>query len=66
MEVILMDKLGLGMLIVGVIFILAGICGIYYFLDETIEFIKGGIGLGIAGIGCGLAVLGVILLKDEC
>jgi hypothetical protein len=66
MEVILMDKLGLGMLIFGVIFLLAGICGVYYFLDETIEFIKGGIGLGLVGIGCGLAALGAILLKDEC
>jgi len=61
-----MDKLGLGMLIVGIICILAGIYGIYYFLDECIEVIKGGIGLAFLGAGCGLAFLGAILVKDEC
>ncbi|MDR2855866.1 MAG: hypothetical protein LBV40_06940 [Methanomicrobiales archaeon] len=61
-----MDKLGLGMLIVGIICILAGVYGIYYFWDACIEFIKGGIGLAFLGAGCGLAFLGAILVKDEC
>ena len=61
-----MDKLGLGMLLIGIICIILGACGIYYFLDECIEFIKGGIGLAFLGGGLGLAFLGAILVKDEC
>ena len=61
-----MDKLGLGMLGLGVICILAGAYGIYYFLDVAIEFIKGGIGLAFLGAGCVFAFLGAILVKDDC
>jgi hypothetical protein len=61
-----MDKLGLGMLVIGIICIIGGAFGIYYFLDECIEFIKGGIGLGFLCGGLGLAFLGAILVKDEC
>ena len=61
-----MDKLGLGMLSLGIICILAGAYGMYYFLDEAIEFIKGGIGLAFLGAGCVFALLGALLVTDEC
>ena len=37
-----MDKMGLGMLIAGIIMILAGAYGIWFFLPEVITFIMGG------------------------
>ena len=54
------------MLLIGIVCIIVGAYGIYYFLDECIEFIKGGIGLAFLGGGLGLAFLGAILVKDEC
>ncbi|PKL60864.1 MAG: hypothetical protein CVV33_00465 [Methanomicrobiales archaeon HGW-Methanomicrobiales-4] len=59
-----MDKMGLGMLIVGIIMILGGAYGIYFFLPEVITFIMGGIGIVVLLIGIMLAGIGVILVKD--
>ncbi|MFH0966661.1 MAG: hypothetical protein V1862_03115 [Methanobacteriota archaeon] len=59
-----MDKMGLGMLIVGIIMILGGAYGIYFFLPEVITFIMGGIGIVVLLIGVMLAGIGVILVKD--
>ncbi len=59
-----MDKMGLGMLIAGIIMILAGAYGIWFFLPEVITFIMGGIGIVVllAGIMC--AGIGAILVRD--
>lgn len=59
-----MDKMGLGMLIVGIIMILGGAYGIFFFLPEVITFIMGGIGIVVLLIGIMLAGIGVILVKD--
>jgi len=59
-----MDKMGLGMLIVGIIMILGGAYGIWFFLPEVITFIMGGIGIVVLLIGIMLAGIGVILVKD--
>ncbi len=59
-----MDKMGLGMLIVGIILIIAGAYGIWYFLPEVIEFVIGGIGIAALLVGIMLAGIGVILVKD--
>lgn len=59
-----MDKMGLGMLIVGIILILAGAYLIWFFLPEVITFIMGGIGIVILLIGLMLAAIGAILVKD--
>ena len=59
-----MDKMGLGMLIVGIIMILAGAYGIWFFLPEVITFVMGGIGIVVLLIGIMLAGIGVILVKD--
>ena len=59
-----MDKMGLGMLIVGIIMILGGAYGIWFFLPEVITFVMGGIGIVVLLIGIMLAGIGVILFKD--
>jgi hypothetical protein len=59
-----MDKMGLGMLIAGIIMILGGAYGIYYFLPEVITFVMGGIGIVILLTGIMLAGIGAILVKD--
>jgi hypothetical protein len=59
-----MDKMGLGMLIAGIVMILVGAYGIYYFLPEVITFVMGGIGIVVLLIGIMLAGIGVILVKD--
>ena len=59
-----MDKMGLGMLIVGIIMILGGAYGIWFFLPEVITFVMGGIGIVVLLIGIMLAGIGVILVKD--
>ena len=59
-----MDKMGLGMLIVGIIMILAGAYGIWFFLPEVIKFIMGGIGIVVLLVGIMLAGIGAILVKD--
>jgi hypothetical protein len=59
-----MDKMGLGMLIGGIILILLGVGGIYVFLPKVIDFIMGGIGIAILLVGLVLAGIGAILVKD--
>ena len=59
-----MDKMGLGMLIAGIIMILAGAYGIWFFLPQVIQFVMGGIGIVVLLIGIMLAGIGVILVKD--
>jgi len=56
--------MGLGMLIAGIVMILVGAYGIYYFLPEVITFVMGGIGIVVLLIGIMLAGIGVILVKD--
>jgi hypothetical protein len=59
-----MDKMGLGMLIVGIILILVGAYGIWFFLPEVITFVMGGIGIVVLLVGIMLAGIGMILVKD--
>ncbi|HWQ65673.1 MAG TPA: hypothetical protein VN372_02265 [Methanospirillum sp.] len=59
-----MDKMGLGMLIGGIILIIAGALGIYYFLPVVITFVEGGIGIALLLAGIMFAGIGVILVKD--
>ena len=59
-----MDKMGLGMLIGGIILIIAGIYGIWYFLPFVINVIEGAIGIVALIIGIILAGIGFILVKD--
>jgi hypothetical protein len=59
-----MDKMGLGMLIIGIILILGGAYGIYYFLPYVINVVMGAIGIVALLIGIMLAGIGFILVKD--
>jgi len=59
-----MDKMGLGMLIVGIILIIGGAYGIWYLLPDVIEVVKGAIGIIALLIGIMLAGIGFILVKD--
>lgn len=59
-----MDKMGLGMLIVGIILVIAGAYGIWYFLPDVINVVKGAIGIVALVIGIMLAGIGFILVKD--
>ena len=59
-----MDKMGLGMLIGGIIMILVGAYGIWFFLPEVITFVMGGIGIVVLLVGIMLAGIGAILVKD--
>ncbi|MDD3976570.1 hypothetical protein L1994_03770 [Methanomicrobium antiquum] len=59
-----MDKTALGMLILGLILLIAGVYGAYYFLDELIFVIKGLLGLVVALVGVMLLVVGILTIKD--
>lgn len=59
-----MDKTGLITLIIGIVLLLVGIAGIWFFFPAFVEFIKGGIGLVLALIGAGAIVLGILMLKE--
>jgi len=59
-----MDKMGLGMLIVGIILIIGGVYGIWFFLPDVINVIKGGIGIVALLAGIMFAGIGFILVKD--
>jgi len=59
-----MDKMGLGMLIAGIILVIAGAYGIWYFLPDVIDVVKGAIGIIALIIGIILAGIGFILVKD--
>lgn len=59
-----MDKMGLVMLIVGIVLILGGAYGIWFFLPDVINVVKGAIGIVALLIGVMLAGIGVILVKD--
>ncbi len=59
-----MDKTGLITLIVGIILLVVGIAGIWFFFPQFLEFIKGGIGLVLALIGAGAVLLGILMLKE--
>lgn len=61
---ILMDKMGLGMLIVGILLIIGGAYGIWFFLPYVIDFILGGIGIVALLAGIMFAGIGFILVKD--
>jgi len=61
---LIMDKMGIGMLIVGIILVIAGIYEISLFWDQFVAFIEGGIGLCAVVIGILMAGIGVILVKD--
>ncbi len=59
-----MDKMGLGMLIVGIVLILGGAYGIWFFLPDVINVVKGGIGIVALLAGIMFAGIGFILVKD--
>jgi hypothetical protein len=59
-----MDKMGLGMLIAGIILVIVGAYGIWYFLPDVINVVKGAIGIIALIIGIILAGIGFILVKD--
>jgi hypothetical protein len=59
-----MDKMGLGMLIVGILLFIGGAYGIWYFLPDVINVVKGAIGIVAVVIGILLAGVGFILVKD--
>lgn len=59
-----MDKAALGMLIGGIVLLIAGIYGAYYFLDELIYVIKGLAGLVVALVGLMLIFIGALTIKD--
>ena len=59
-----MDKMGLGMLIVGIVLILGGAYGIWFFLPDFINVVKGGIGIVALLAGIMFAGIGFILVKD--
>ena len=56
--------MGLGMLIVGIVLILAGAYGIWFFLPDVINVVKGGIGIVALLAGIMFAGIGFILVKD--
>ena len=59
-----MDKMGLGMLIGGIVLILGGAYGIWFFLPDVINVVKGGIGIVALLAGIMFAGIGFILVKD--
>jgi hypothetical protein len=59
-----MDKMGLGMLIVGIVLILGGAYGIWFFLPDVINVVKGAIGIVALLAGIMFAGIGFILVKD--
>ncbi|MBN1167359.1 MAG: hypothetical protein JXA44_09560 [Methanospirillaceae archaeon] len=59
-----MDKMGIAMLIAGIILVIAGAYEISLFWNEFIVFIEGGIGLCAIIIGIMMAGIGFILVKD--
>ena len=63
-RIIYMDKMGLGMLIVGILLVIGGAYGIWFFLPDVINVVKGAIGVVALLIGIMLAGIGFILVKD--
>jgi hypothetical protein len=63
-QVIFMDKMGIGALIAGIILILAGICGIWIFLPDVITVVKGAVGILVLIIGILLAVFGILMVRE--
>lgn len=59
-----MDKTGLITLIIGIILLVAGGFGIYFFLPQFINFFLGGFGIILAIGGLGAVVLGALMLKE--
>ena len=59
-----MDKTGLITLIVGIILLIAGGLGIYFFLPQFIQFFLGGFGIVLAICGLGAVILGILMLKE--
>ncbi len=56
--------MGLGMLIIGILLVIGGAYGIWYFLPDVIDVIKGAIGIVALLAGIMLAGIGFILVKD--
>jgi hypothetical protein len=59
-----MDRTGVASLIAGIILVILGGLGIWYFLPEVILFVKGVIGILALIIGIFLLIFGAILIKD--
>jgi uncharacterized membrane protein len=59
-----MDKTGLAAIVIGIILILVGAYGIYFFLPEAVMFVKGMIGILAVLIGLMVLVFGVIMVKE--
>lgn len=59
-----MDKTGLITLLIGIVLLIAGGLGIYFFLPQFIAFFLGGFGIVLALIGLGAVILGVLMLKE--
>lgn len=59
-----MDKTGLAAVVIGIILIIAGAYGIYYFLPEAVMFVKGMIGILAVLIGLMVLVFGAIMIKE--
>jgi hypothetical protein len=59
-----MDKMGIGALIIGLILIALGGYGVFLFLPEVINFIKGSIGILAIVIGIFLLIFGVLMIKE--
>jgi len=59
-----MDKTGLITLIVGILLLIGGGLGIYFFLPQFIQFFLGGFGIVLALLGVGAVILGILMLKE--
>ena len=60
----MVDKAGLGSLIVGIVLILLGGYGIYLYIPEVIMVLKGSLGIIVVLIGLFLAVIGFFIMKE--
>ncbi len=59
-----MDKTGVASLIAGIVLLLLGAYGVWVFLPEVIEFLKGVMGILAILVGIFLLIFGIILIKD--
>jgi len=59
-----MDKTGLITLIIGILLLIGGGLGIFFFLPQFIQFFLGGFGLVLAILGVGAVILGILMLKE--
>ena len=59
-----MDKTGAASLVGGIILLALGTYGIWVFLPDVVNVLKGSIGIIAVIIGIFLVVFGVILIKD--